>query len=381
MPIRHLLFCFGGLLMIVSGALYAARSDEAPPSPWLVFASDRNGNWDIFRMRVDGEGVRQLTHQRGQYTWPAWSPDGTWIAYIYERFNDRQIYRMRPTGNDRQQLTHQEQVSPPIWSTDSQWIAFTALRSGKLGIYRMAADGSELLWLTVRPRGVLAFQWAGEWLMAESIYRSDLELYRIHMSGNPTVRTTYNQGQDGNAVGSPDGEWIAFISERDGVQTLYRMRPEGDEAIGLGPARGQPFWSPNGTWIGFLWGDEGGPGIYRVRPGGAARERLATTTGDESFLSWSPDGRWIVFVSPRDGLDNLYLARVADGKVVQLTANQGHNISPSWGPIVEIEWDPRLVLGSGLVLMITAGILHFVRRVRAGGPLRRGLRHPPPANH
>ncbi len=362
MPMRHVLI-FGGILLLMLGAaLDRAREGEGPPSPWLVFASDRDGDWVVYRMRVDGDLVQKLTHQRGQYNWPAWSPDGLWIAYLYERFGDRQVYRMRPDGSGWEQLTYLEQVSPPLWSADSMWIAFSALRSGKPGVYRMRADGSELLWLTVRPRGVLAFQWAGEWLMAETIYRSDAELYRLHVTGNPTVRATYSEGQDSAAIGSPDGAWVVFVSERDGTQALYRMRPDGsDDAVRLTQITSQPFWSPDSEWIGFLDSDTSGPGIYRIRPDGTGRQRLAMTNGDESFLSWSPDGRWIVFVSRRHGMDNLYLLHVENGEITQLTKNQGHNISPSWGPVVEVPWQSSSVLRIGLLLSVFGAVLYKLR--------------------
>jgi Tol biopolymer transport system component len=57
---------------------------------------------------------------------------------------------------------------------------------------------------------------------------------------------------------SPDGQWIAFLSTRNGVKNLYLIRSEGGEAVALtkGKKDVQTFaWSPDGEKIAFVMGD------------------------------------------------------------------------------------------------------------------------------
>ena len=39
---------------------------------WVLFTSDRDGDWDIYMMRVDGTSLKRLTRQEGFDRWPSW---------------------------------------------------------------------------------------------------------------------------------------------------------------------------------------------------------------------------------------------------------------------------------------------------------------------
>jgi CubicO group peptidase (beta-lactamase class C family) len=54
----------------------------SPDGSSLVFASDRNGNLDLFVMARDGSSVQQLTTGPERDTLPLWSPDGRTIVYV-----------------------------------------------------------------------------------------------------------------------------------------------------------------------------------------------------------------------------------------------------------------------------------------------------------
>jgi len=40
----------------------------------MAFASRRDGNWEIYRMRVDGSQVTNLTNDSAEDAWPSWGP-------------------------------------------------------------------------------------------------------------------------------------------------------------------------------------------------------------------------------------------------------------------------------------------------------------------
>jgi TolB protein len=67
---------------------------------------------NIFTIRIDGTGMRQLTHATGgkiNYGLDSWSPDGKKIAFITNRDgNDYDIYTMNADGSHITQLTHHE---------------------------------------------------------------------------------------------------------------------------------------------------------------------------------------------------------------------------------------------------------------------------------
>lgn len=106
---------------------------------WLVFASDQTGNFDIYKMRVDGSDVQNLMPEQmenplsGTNSWdnyPTLSPDGKWIAFASDRDGDFDIYKMRLDGSAVQALTHTPfGESYPAWSpaVDLPWRVELAL--------------------------------------------------------------------------------------------------------------------------------------------------------------------------------------------------------------------------------------------------------------
>ena len=57
----------------------------SPDGGSLAFASNRNGNWDIFVMRSDGTEIKQLTDSPDADLEPVWSPDGARLAFASNR--------------------------------------------------------------------------------------------------------------------------------------------------------------------------------------------------------------------------------------------------------------------------------------------------------
>jgi formylglycine-generating enzyme required for sulfatase activity len=71
----------------------------------LAFASDRNGDFEIYLMNPDGSGQVQLTDTTGENTTPSWSPDGTQIVFASNRDGNWEIYVMNADGSSQTRLT------------------------------------------------------------------------------------------------------------------------------------------------------------------------------------------------------------------------------------------------------------------------------------
>jgi Tol biopolymer transport system component len=59
----------------------ALQPDGSPAEDAVVFASNRSGNWEVYRVNLDGSDLRQLTGDTALDVMPTWSPDGEWIAF------------------------------------------------------------------------------------------------------------------------------------------------------------------------------------------------------------------------------------------------------------------------------------------------------------
>jgi TolB protein len=124
------------------------------------------------------------------------------------------------------------------------------------------------------------------------------------------------------------------------------MRADGSEQQSLTPNLGKDYygqWSPDGQWIIFLSDRDGKWEIYRMRADGSEQQRL-TSLGHDYHGQWSPDGRWIIFVSDRDGNYEIYRMR-ADGSQQQRLAMAGESTLFQVSPPLRRVWRPWLLLG------------------------------------
>jgi Tol biopolymer transport system component len=101
----------------------------SPGGDLIMFSRLAEGDYEIYTVKPDGTGVKQLTRSRGNDAHMAWSPDGTQIAFASTRlgFKDEmtytdapqpygEIFVMRADGSDPQQLTdNQWEEGTPAW--------------------------------------------------------------------------------------------------------------------------------------------------------------------------------------------------------------------------------------------------------------------------
>lgn len=149
-------------------------------------------------------------------------------------------------------------------------------------------------------------------------------------------------GQGWDPRWSPDGRYVAFVSERDravghiaanseiyladlvsgGVERLTRT----DEW------EGRPRWSPDGTKIMFVATVGGRPQIRVLDLKRRVTAAPVSSSAVDAFAEWSPDGEQIVFTSNRDGGYHIYVANADGTSLVQLTSGEGSDWAPSWSP-------------------------------------------------
>jgi Tol biopolymer transport system component len=59
--------------------------DWSPTGEWIVFASDRGGNFEIWLIKPDGSGLHKLIGGGGRNNHPHFSPDGRWVGFTSQR--------------------------------------------------------------------------------------------------------------------------------------------------------------------------------------------------------------------------------------------------------------------------------------------------------
>ena len=124
-------------------------------------AGDEAGQFDLYTVRPDGSGLRQLTDDAVGEHAPSWSPDGLRIVFSHGPDLDQDVFVADADGSGVRNLT--DRVGEdllPVWSPDGAWIAFASDRgatpaqvaSNRAGgeewsgvsIYVMRPDGSQV---------------------------------------------------------------------------------------------------------------------------------------------------------------------------------------------------------------------------------------------
>jgi hypothetical protein len=78
----------------------------SPDGRQIVFASSRDGDYEIYVMNVDGTGQTSLTNNTSLDFWPRWSPDGSKIVFASNRDGNQEVYVMNPDGTEQTRLTN-----------------------------------------------------------------------------------------------------------------------------------------------------------------------------------------------------------------------------------------------------------------------------------
>ena len=167
-----------------------------------------------------------------------------------------------------------------------------------------------------RPTGTIAFS---------SLAPRGWDLYVTDVGSRQSRRLTDHRALDFNAAIAPDGERVAFVSERDGNEELYSAKTDGSELHRLTDSFAlddHPAWSPDGRRIAFSSTRQPAetPGrawnaVYVLDVESAGDPRRLTPLGCADYSpAWSHDGRWIAVASGsgEDDRTDLYVM-AADG--------------------------------------------------------------------
>jgi len=97
----------------------------SPDGKFLVYTGQRGGEFDVYRIPVDGGEETRLTSAPGLDDGPEYSPDGRYIYFNSVRSGTMQIWRMRADGSAQQQITSDQYNNWfPHVSPDGRWIVF-----------------------------------------------------------------------------------------------------------------------------------------------------------------------------------------------------------------------------------------------------------------
>ena len=178
----------------------------------------------------------------------------------------------------------------------------------------------------------------GTWFVYVRKNGTQLDLHRQRVGGEQAQNLTADSPKDDNEPAiSPDGDQIAFRSEREGGG-IFVMGATGESVRRVTDFGYLPAWSPDGKTLAVSTGDVASiahsvaSDIVLVRVDTGARQPLtAVSPATAAQASWSPDGRWIAYHAVYEaGIRAIAIRPASGGEERRVFSDAPASGTPAW---------------------------------------------------
>ena len=268
-----------------SDTLAAVRSDGVI-NLWIA----PNGN--ATRARRITSGAERADGARGL----SWTPDGR-IVYYSTAGGNQNIWTMRPDGTGNKQLSSGTlQNIEPVVSPDGRYIVWAARSSGPWELWRMDIDGNNARRLTMGGH-FQDISRDGTWIFYSP---PNATMWKIPIDGGTPTRIT--EAHLLRPVLSPDGQSIACIygvevpKLRTGEQLKIAILPATggtpSKLLEIPSAHGKFRWTIDGRSIAYIATNNGISNIWAQPLDGGPPKQLTDFKSEQIFdFAWSRDGQ------------------------------------------------------------------------------------------
>ncbi|MDE3084549.1 MAG: PD40 domain-containing protein, partial [Verrucomicrobiota bacterium] len=279
-----------------SGALQDITNNPAQdavpmwaPNGKIYFLSDRDGRMNLFSYDLAAKQTKQLTFFKDfDIKFPSLGPG----AIVFEQAGYVWFFDLQ-TGKSRQ---------VPIAIEED----FAESRGGLVNVSKFITT------VHASPDGKRAVVGA----------RGDV--FTVPARNGPTRNLTDTSGaHERDAVWSPDGKWIAYLSDETGENELFLRSQDGrDQPVQLTSGADTyyyaPIWSPDSKKL--LWSDR----RQRLRLVDVETKAITEVDRATAFeitqYAWSPDSKWIAYARPEDNsLPKIWLYSLDEHKRIEAT--------------------------------------------------------------
>jgi TolB protein len=237
----------------------------SPDGTQIALESNRDGNWEIYVMRADGSGAKNISDNPAADRHPSWSADGKKIIFDSDREGSTGliIYTFQTASSQRIAVPDLKSVSFPVFHPSGKSVVFSAVGSPKTdnfnlfelnfqsGMFKqLTADTTRSLYASFSKNGKkMAF------FSRRDTKGTDDELYLFHYKNKKVRRITWHPGHDFCPALSPDGKKVVSADSegsarpelvvhelKTGRTTQLTFNNDGDT---------EPHWAPDGKRLCF----------------------------------------------------------------------------------------------------------------------------------
>lgn len=344
---------------------------------------------DIYKVPANGGTATQLTTQASYECSPIWSPDSKQIAFASDRNGNFDLFVMSADGGAARRLTtHSASEIPSTFTTDGNYILFSASiqdpansalfpTSAMTELYKVPVTGGRTEQVLGTPAEMVCFDKSGKTFLYQDRKGFEDEWRKHHTSSitrdvwlydsenGKHTNLTAHAGEDRNPVFAPDRQTVYFLSERDGstfnvysfpisspqslkTVTHFKTHPvrflsmgsngtlcytydgeiytqkQGDKPqkvkidiirddqntiadLNFSNGATSATVSPDGKQVAFIVRGE----VFVTSADYNTTKQITHTPAREAGLTFSPDNRTLAYASERNGNWELYMAKIA----------------------------------------------------------------------
>lgn len=340
--------------------------------------------WMVGRSGGPAVPLTDVVNEPDQAWFIAWAPDSRRLAVWSWKAGLAKQRVLDVDSREASLVSERADVVHPVWSPDGTSITFSVLSGESAGLWSLSPDGSgeaARLASPERTAGTPAYSADGRYLAYAGpvsvsqwtpTWQSDL--WEIDLMTGDERQLTADSELDGYPAYSPDGRWLAFLSDRSGTRQVWILERDSGEPRSLTPDAedvylGNLSWLPDSTGIVYAAAGkirtaymDGTPGdtiefavdLQVARWTGLRRPELPTP-GERRRArgivtpELSPDGQRIAFAA----LGDLWIVDVEGGAPQRLTQTAEDELQPRWSPDAShlayvavkrtMDWDLRLL--------------------------------------
>lgn len=276
--------------------------------------------------------VQRLTTDPSDEIYPVFSPDGEWVYFQTDRNGNWDIYRMNLiNGNQEEIISGTANEELPWITSDNRYLYFTTDELDKRPLDYVGKSRNIARYdLSEKKKEFLTSTLANDWLPRTNssgdliVFVSDREdsrnvpleekysnIFTMEFTGDFQLKLDPYQANSGGAIFSHDGRFVYFHSNKDNHFGIYRYSLMNQKIVGIHLESGSdnvgPCPSPDDSSLVFYSNRNGNYEIYRFHLTDQSLERMTTNPSDDLNPIFSPDGTKIVFFSNRTGNYDLFL--------------------------------------------------------------------------
>lgn len=356
MPKLYTVSVSGGM-PVSAGADMGVQGSYSPDGRRLAYNQKAQVYWrkyyrgamqsDVMVLDAASKKFTNLTDFEGLDSWPMWARDGQ-IYFVSDREGGglTNIWRVSESGGKAERVTSFKDgdVRFPSISADGKTIVFEHdFGISKLDLsskrvtpmhFDIGAETEESL-SEVRDFNSMADDYALAPNSRRIVVSVHGEIFTAPVDEGDLRQITDSPFRERNVGYSPDGKWIAFVSDRSGREEIYAVAVDGagepQKLTDLDALKFGYSWSPDSTQIAYTASDD----HLRVVTVASkqAKEITSSRYGNIGSPQWSPDGKWLAYAKPDvSRTTDIYLTPSTGGDERKVTFDSFSEQSPLFAP-------------------------------------------------